>query len=81
MTSLPEPRIAILGRNVGILALKRGWCLEELAEKVGVAHRTILKLHKVRTRYIDPDLLYSLFQVLECTPNDLLLPMEGVAYD
>lgn len=80
MNLQPSPSIAVLGKNMELIALKRGMSLAHIAEEGGLSFRALKNLRDGYCRYIDPDLLEGLIRVLEVTPNDLLLPLDDVKY-
>ncbi len=81
MNVLPSPLIAILGKNMELIALKKGLSLAYIAEEGGLSFRALKNLRDGYCRYIDPDLLEGLMRVLKVTPNELLLPLDDVKYD
>lgn len=73
--------LRIYARNIELLAFKRGWTQETLATRLGVSTNTLIRIRRHQAKYIDPDVLLALMDVFDCTPNDILLPEEGVNYD
>lgn len=71
----------IYARNIELMAFKRGWSVDTLASRLGVSSHTITRIRRNRARYIDPEVLLAVLDVFGCTPNDLLLPQEGIKYD
>lgn len=49
----------------------------ELARKIGVTYPTIDKIYKGDSTSIKLEILESLCNVLECTPNDILISKKG----
>ena len=81
MTVEASPLIRIIGRNMELLALKRGWSLNDLAERGDTPVGHLRKLRDGHLRYIDPDAIEGIMTALNIQPNDLMLPMEDVVYD
>tara|TARA_Y100000385_G_scaffold278617_1_gene327139 strand:- start:1103 stop:1348 length:246 start_codon:yes stop_codon:yes gene_type:complete len=81
MNVQPSPSISVLGKNMELIALKKGLSLAYIAEEGGLSFRALKNLRDGYCRYIDPDLLEGLMRVLKVTPNELLLPLDDVKYD
>ena len=75
------PLMKVFGRNVELLALKRGWTLKEVADKGELSYYHLSQVRKGTARFIDPDCIEILLKTLEVTPNDLFLPQSDVIYD
>lgn len=71
----------VYARNIELEALKRGWSQDVLATRLGVSRGTLARIRRGDLRYLDPEILLSLLQEFNCTPNDLLMPQEGIQYD
>ncbi len=81
MNVQPSPSISVLGKNMELIALKKGLSLAYIAKEGGLSFRALKNLRDGYCRYIDPDLLEGLMLVLKVTPNELLLPLDDVKYD
>lgn len=75
------PLMKVFGRNVELLALKRGLTLKEIADKGELSYYHLSQVRKGTARFIDPDCIEILLKTLEVTPNDLFLPQSDVIYD
>ena len=71
----------VFGRNMELIALKRGWTVKDIAEKGDLPYGHLQQVRKGNLRYLDPDVVESLLTTLEVKPNDLFLPMADVIYD
>ena len=71
----------VLGRNMELMALKRGQSLQDISDKTGVSVYHLRKLRNATQSYIDPEVLRALMEFFEVTPNDLLCKMQDVTYD
>ncbi len=76
-----SPLIRTIGRNMEVLALKRGWTLTELAQRGEIPVNHLRSLKNGQLRYLDPEVIESLLETLAIEPNALLLPMADVIYD
>lgn len=72
--------LPIFARNLEFLAFKRGWNTGRLAEELGITRATLNRIRFCQNRYIDPDIFQDLLRLLECSPNDLLLPHPDLDY-
>lgn len=72
--------LPIYARNMELLAFKRGWDSGRLAEELGITRAALNRIRFCNNRYIDPDIFNDLLRILECTPNDLLLPLPDLDY-
>jgi DNA-binding Xre family transcriptional regulator len=75
------PLIRIYTRNIEHLAFKRGWDSTRLAVELGISSNTFRRLFRSGlSRYICTDLFQTALNIFDCTPNDLLLPQDGIEY-
>jgi DNA-binding Xre family transcriptional regulator len=82
MPLISPPRLMrVYARNIDLLAYKRGWSTELLAKRLALSPNTLIRIRRHQSKYIDPEVLLALMDVFDCTPNDILLPQEGVNYD
>ena len=81
MTVQVSPLMRVFGRNMELLALKRGWTLKEVADKGELSYYHLTQVRNGKARYFDPDFIEGLLKTLEVTPNDLFLPQSDVIYD
>lgn len=81
MTVQASPLMKVFGRNMELIALKRGWTLKEVADRGELSYYHLCQLRKGTARYLDPDCIEVLLKTLEVTPNDLFLPQSDVIYD
>ena len=81
MTVQASPLMKVFGRNMELIALKRGWTLKEVADRGELSYYHLCQLRKGTARYLDPDCIEVLLKTLEVTPNDLFLAMDDVIYD
>lgn len=72
--------IRIFARNIEFLGFKRGWDSTRIAKELGISCTTFRRLRSGVNRYICSDLLQTALKVFNCSPNDLLLPQDGVDY-
>lgn len=77
----PIPQLLpILARNLEFHAFKKGWDPGRLADELGITRATLNRIRFCHNRYIDPDIFNDLLRVLDCSPNDLLLPQPDIDY-
>jgi DNA-binding Xre family transcriptional regulator len=74
------PLIRIYARNIELLGFKRGWDSTRLASELGISTNTFRRLRSGVNRYICTDLFRTVLKLFDCSPNDLLLPQDGVDY-
>ena len=73
--------IRIYARNVEIYLARFNINHVDLAKRLGLSVNAMNRIRFGRNAYIDPDVLFALTRAFNCTPNDLLLPHDGVPYD
>lgn len=52
---------------------KKGISRYELAKRIGVSYPTITSIYNGENTSIKLDILENICQILECTPNDILI--------
>lgn len=82
--SKPAPAVPqllpIYARNIEFLAFKRGMDPGQLADALGLTRPSFNRIRFSYNRYIDPAIFTDLLRILDCTPNDLLLPNPELDY-
>ena len=60
---------------------KAGHTSKSLADAMGISPYVISRIRQDRVRFIDPEVLELLLEVLNVYPNQLLMQQVGVNYD
>ena len=77
----PTPLIRVYVRNMELEGFKRGWNSTQLANKLGISANTFRRLRSGANRYICAELLQTAMSLFKCTPDNLLLPKDGIDYN
>lgn len=72
--------IKVFARNIQLEGFKKGWDSSRIAQELGISANSFRRLRAGTNRYICGDLLQSVMTLFNCTPNDLLLPHDGIDY-
>jgi len=75
-----EQILRTFGRNVEVLAAQKGILLRELAERIQVTPGVLARARYRSTRFVDVEILLGCAEVLGCTADTLLKPIDGVMY-
>lgn len=70
----------VYGRNVDHEIFKHNLTPAKLAETLGVSPETLRRVRQGHGQTINADLLTAMCQYFDLTPNDFLLPREGISY-
>jgi DNA-binding Xre family transcriptional regulator len=72
--------LAILGRNLEYEGFKRGLSPSQLASELGISPEVLRRLRKGRGSMLSLELLNSLCEFFEMSPDELLLPRPELEY-
>jgi DNA-binding Xre family transcriptional regulator len=70
----------IYGRNIQLQMTKHNLSTSEVAAQLCITPVTFNRIRTGRMRQIDPDLLYQLKTIFNCTANDLLEAHPDIDY-
>ena len=77
---VPPRFMNVLARNLSLLMCQQDITSQVLADELGISIHVVNRLRGNRTKLLNPEVLQGICQVLKCTPNDLLLPLQQVYY-